>query len=44
MNKNLKRLFAISLLIGVVLAVGNGRGYQPRSMSGIDPGPANGAI
>ncbi|HEO8062834.1 TPA: hypothetical protein VBN90_000270 [Streptococcus agalactiae] len=44
MKKLLKKLIVMSLLGGLVLAVGKGGTNKPKPMNEIDPGPANGVI
>lgn len=44
MKKLLKKLIVMSLLGGLVLAVGKGGTNKPKPMNEIDPGPANGIV
>ncbi|HFI0107036.1 TPA: hypothetical protein ACGORX_001385 [Streptococcus suis] len=44
MDKLLKKLIVISLLGGLVLAIGKGGANNLKPMNGIDPGPANACI
>ncbi|MFI3118144.1 hypothetical protein [Streptococcus suis] len=44
MKKLLKKLIVMSLLGGLVLAVGKGGTNKPKPMNEIDPGPANAYI
>ncbi|EQC76019.1 MAG: hypothetical protein JTJ18_02350 [Streptococcus sp.] len=41
MKKFLKKLIVMSLLGGLILAVGKGGTNKPKPMNEIDPGPAN---
>ena len=41
MRKFLKKLIVISLLGGLILAIGKGGTNKVKPMNGIDPGPAN---
>ncbi|WP_165437774.1 hypothetical protein [Streptococcus ruminantium] len=41
MRKFLKKLIVISLLGGLILAIGKGGTNEVKPMNGIDPGPAN---
>ncbi|MGT2716346.1 hypothetical protein [Streptococcus respiraculi] len=44
MKKFLKKLIVMSLLGGLILAIGNGGINKSRPMNEIDPGPANGIV